>query len=105
MNNKIKIFLLCLAFFLVFSFKGKAFCEEYKLFTGVVHLDSTISGGKLPPEEMARIDRKSTRLNSSHSQISYAGFCLKKKNEKGTAALWTFEGNIKSRDPNWMLAH
>src|SRR2546430_12788227 len=24
-------------------------------------------------------DRKSTRLNSSHSQISYAGFCLKKK--------------------------
>src|SRR2546430_3027662 len=26
-------------------------------------------------------DRKSTRLNSSHSQISYAVFCLKKKNE------------------------
>src|SRR2546430_7561959 len=25
------------------------------------------------------IDRKSTRLNSSHSQISYAVFCLKKK--------------------------
>src|SRR5438270_13851440 len=27
-------------------------------------------------------DRKSTRLNSSHSQISYAVFCLKKKNRK-----------------------
>src|SRR2546427_12087164 len=27
----------------------------------------------------ARVDRKSTRLNSSHSQISYAVFCLKKK--------------------------
>src|SRR2546430_13602293 len=27
-----------------------------------------------------RLDRKSTRLNSSHSQISYAVFCLKKKN-------------------------
>src|SRR5688572_32082705 len=27
-----------------------------------------------------KIDRKSTRLNSSHSQISYAVFCLKKKN-------------------------
>src|SRR2546430_4508437 len=27
-----------------------------------------------------RSDRKSTRLNSSHSQISYAVFCLKKKN-------------------------
>src|SRR2546430_5586977 len=26
------------------------------------------------------VDRKSTRLNSSHSQISYALFCLKKKN-------------------------
>src|SRR2546430_13475312 len=25
------------------------------------------------------VDRKSTRLNSSHSQISYAAFCLKKK--------------------------
>src|SRR2546430_8696237 len=28
----------------------------------------------------SRSDRKSTRLNSSHSQISYAVFCLKKKN-------------------------
>src|SRR2546430_7318719 len=32
--------------------------------------------------ERARADRKSTRLNSSHSQISYAVFCLKKKNVK-----------------------
>src|SRR2546427_7906467 len=30
----------------------------------------------------AEIDRKSTRLNSSHSQISYAVFCLKKKKER-----------------------
>src|SRR2546430_9578714 len=29
-------------------------------------------------------DRKSTRLNSSHSQISYAVFCLKKKKKKLT---------------------
>src|SRR2546427_1200357 len=29
----------------------------------------------------AKQDRKSTRLNSSHSQISYAVFCLKKKNK------------------------
>src|SRR2546430_11508166 len=28
---------------------------------------------------LLRLDRKSTRLNSSHSQISYAVFCLKKK--------------------------
>src|SRR2546430_17481591 len=30
-------------------------------------------------------DRKSTRLNSSHSQISYAVFCLKKKKKKESA--------------------
>src|SRR6266478_8462523 len=41
-----------------------------------------------PPREQGRVvtvggeDRKSTRLNSSHSQISYAVFCLKKKKKK-----------------------
>src|SRR3712207_472395 len=30
--------------------------------------------------EVERVDRKSTRLNSSHANISYAVFCLKKKN-------------------------
>src|SRR2546430_10277023 len=34
---------------------------------------------KLEPKSVTAIDRKSTRLNSSHSQISYAVFCLKKK--------------------------
>src|SRR2546430_6074871 len=34
-----------------------------------------------------RQDRKSTRLNSSHSQISYAVFCLKKKNNKSSSPL------------------
>src|SRR5256886_12874765 len=33
------------------------------------------------PATSARLDRKSTRLNSSHSQISYAVFCLKKKTD------------------------
>src|SRR2546430_10390624 len=32
-----------------------------------------------------RVDRKSTRLNSSHSQISYAVFCLKKKHYRRPA--------------------
>src|SRR2546430_3791686 len=32
-----------------------------------------------------KADRKSTRLNSSHSQISYAVFCLKKKNNDARA--------------------
>src|SRR5256885_7362277 len=34
-----------------------------------------------------RIDRKSTRLNSSHLVISYAVFCLKKKNNNHTNLL------------------
>src|SRR5689334_3045604 len=33
-------------------------------------------------DEIERLDRKSTRLNSSHSSISYAVFCLKKKKKK-----------------------
>src|SRR5688572_32506574 len=41
---------------------------------------------KRPPNRggrsAGRLDRKSTRLNSSHSQISYAVFCLKKKKKK-----------------------
>src|SRR5438477_7019996 len=32
------------------------------------------------PEPILLLDRKSTRLNSSHMSISYAVFCLKKKN-------------------------
>src|SRR5688572_31470053 len=41
------------------------------------------SGGGAPRAlRKADTDRKSTRLNSSHSQISYAVFCLKKKKKK-----------------------
>src|SRR5206468_8553800 len=38
--------------------------------------DARVQIGMRPPP-----DRKSTRLNSSHDQISYAVFCLKKKNK------------------------
>src|SRR5690242_21938605 len=40
--------------------------------------------GRIPPEHISRlreVDRKSTRLNSSHMSISYAVFCLKKKKD------------------------
>src|SRR2546430_10501235 len=33
------------------------------------------------------LDRKSTRLNSSHSQISYAVFCLKQKHDASTTCM------------------
>src|SRR5688572_31581287 len=44
--------------------------------------DDAVRRMKVAARELVRVqdpDRKSTRLNSSHSQISYAVFCLKKK--------------------------
>src|SRR2546430_10586155 len=50
---------------------------------GVINVPLEIAGriaeGVEKVEAVERQDRKSTRLNSSHSQISYAVFCLKKK--------------------------
>src|SRR5438270_6917186 len=45
-----------------------------------VHL-ARLGAGDVQQHQPER-DRKSTRLNSSHSQISYAVFCLKKKKKK-----------------------
>src|SRR3712207_8555710 len=39
----------------------------------------------IPGEESRYLDRKSTRLNSSHANISYAVFCLKKNNKTANA--------------------
>src|SRR2546430_11331696 len=49
----------------------------------------------------ASADRKSTRLNSSHSQISYAVFCLKKKKKKTqrTQAYSANDWRIHNRTP------
>src|SRR3712207_8455946 len=54
---------------------------------GVVDLDASPednihSLAKAKGARPSEIDRKSTRLNSSHANISYAVFCLKKKNIK-----------------------
>src|SRR2546430_14954474 len=56
---------------------------------GTCRLDHDAYPRDLPRCEGGRVllhneDRKSTRLNSSHSQISYAVFCLKKKKNKST---------------------
>src|SRR2546430_12205153 len=42
--------------------------------------DTRMRNGQTIESYVPARDRKSTRLNSSHSQISYAVFCLKKKN-------------------------
>src|SRR5688572_32237396 len=45
-----------------------------------IHRRGGLLAGELLDGGSQVADRKSTRLNSSHSQISYAVFCLKKKN-------------------------
>src|SRR2546430_6873301 len=54
------------------------------LFRSAAHLPYCAGGGGggFRSHHCADVDRKSTRLNSSHSQISYAVFCLKKKKNK-----------------------
>src|SRR5438876_5791444 len=59
--------------------------EEIWDFSGALRLDSRLEFiedlfEELDSEARQRPDRKSTRLNSSHPSISYAVFCLKKKN-------------------------
>src|SRR5690606_41666466 len=51
---------------------------------GVAHVGSSDSGVEHLDrhEEPVRVDRKSTRLNSSHVKISYAVFCLKEKRRR-----------------------
>src|SRR3989449_5470086 len=43
--------------------------------------EAGLDGCVASPQEIRLLDRKSTRLNSSHGYISYAVFCLKKKNK------------------------
>src|SRR2546430_8542359 len=65
---------------------GRAAGEEDE--AGLLHGGHELGTGAHPHlgEEHGEADRKSTRLNSSHSQISYAVFCLKKKNTKSKPA-------------------
>src|SRR5258705_2210729 len=53
---------------------------EYRSAVGAVR--ARRAPGRLDCLGLDRIDRKSTRLNSSHLGISYAVFCLKKKKKK-----------------------
>src|SRR2546430_6550222 len=75
-------------YLILFFFNDTATTEIYTL---SLHDALPISGFQVHVEDAAcydheafrpwrLLDRKSTRLNSSHSQISYAVFCLKKKN-------------------------
>src|SRR5256886_7113357 len=61
---------------------GPAFVLTHHVPAGWPRPNSTVhfvTDGIESAVNQAKTDRKSTRLNSSHSQISYAVFCLKKK--------------------------
>src|SRR2546427_4957797 len=55
------------------------YCQEKSFIFSLRSVESRCSENLPPCLILATVDRKSTRLNSSHSQISYAVFCLKKK--------------------------
>src|SRR2546421_9719473 len=50
-------------------------------------------------------DRKSTRLNSSHDQISYAVFCLKKKKFRILIIIVGFQKNVINEYTTYSLCH
>src|SRR2546430_13509421 len=66
-------------------------CVNNQLDTILLEAGPTLGGqlAEIPfsVRNVATGDRKSTRLNSSHSQISYAVFCLKKKKKRSTDRL------------------
>src|SRR5438309_3153694 len=70
------------------------FAESPAVLEGYLALSGSLDKGALSPTERQLVeiavrDRKSTRLNSSHSSISYAVFCLKKKKPKSTGIALT----------------
>src|SRR5260221_6745131 len=89
-----------LLFFFFFFFNDTATTEIYtlslhdalpistrsRIASTLPHATSASTRRSLPPP--ARSDRKSTRLNSSHTVISYAVFCLKKKKQHNRLATY-----------------
>src|SRR2546429_7288683 len=67
--------------------RGRGIVPNGPIAKGDNHFDA-----KLGP-----LDRKSTRLNSSHGYISYAVFCLKKKN-KSTSSRTRADNRLEHRD-------
>src|SRR5438034_7177817 len=81
------------------------------LFRSVLRLGEQLAGGGGPIARTHRVipnigtrDRKSTRLNSSHTVISYAVFCLKKKNNqiRQISQHTTTEMGQKLAERNWL---
>src|SRR5690606_39299398 len=75
----IGMILLALAMFVIYVSRYKLENKILKVLTSIIAWIMMITGGII-------VDRKSTRLNSSHVKISYAVFCLTKKNSSYTVS-------------------
>src|SRR5687768_17892603 len=89
---------LCFLFFLMIRRPPRStlfpyttlFRSKWRLYIGPIRIDAPMTlrtkairyGYKESAETRTVLDRKSTRLNSSHGYISYAVFCLKKKKKE-----------------------
>src|SRR2546430_12664430 len=62
------------------------FAQNARTQEGKAQVELALLRYRLPRLRRQGTDRKSTRLNSSHSQISYAVFCLKKKKRADAAS-------------------
>src|SRR5688572_31768880 len=69
------------------STRGCNFAQIYRQIAGWATIPLLRRDPAASDYHVAAEDRKSTRLNSSHSQISYAVFCLKKKTVKDITGL------------------
>src|SRR2546430_3007486 len=68
----------------------------------VSHADTDVwprSVSEIAALRALQTDRKSTRLNSSHSQISYAVFCLKKKKKQHTPSTLDYSHDLTRTRP------
>src|SRR3989337_3787512 len=80
--------------FLFFFFNDTATTEIYTLsLHDALPISQQLAHGLDAPRpfrkhDRQRLDRKSTRLNSSHGSISYAVFCLKKKQQQKNLPRW-----------------
>src|SRR6266496_4578638 len=74
--------LLCFFFFLMIRRPPRSTLFPYTtLFRSSDRCRRHVEGHRGEAQRRDMLDRKSTRLNSSHVEISYAVFCLKKKNK------------------------
>src|SRR5438876_4517505 len=88
----------CSFFFLMIRRPPRSTLFPYTtLFRSDVHIpEGTVIGYDLAADKQNYLDRKSTRLNSSHPSISYAVFCLKKKKKIISSPTITQDARVPS---------